>query len=83
MLLFVLNFHTEVMACLLVKTFTEITHIKKLNFEFQILSLQDYLLTVCGAGIYWINLTKFQLAIKFVKISRQLATTCKLQNTAV
>lgn len=52
MLLFVLNFHAEVMARLLVKTFTEITHIKKLNFEFQILSLQDYLLTVCGAGIY-------------------------------
>lgn len=83
MLLLVLNFSTEVVACLLVKTFTEITHTEKLNFKFQILIIQDHLLTVCGAGSYWSNLTKFQLAIKFVKISRQLATTCMLQNTAV
>jgi len=83
MLLFVLNLHTEVTACLLVKTLTEIIHIKKLNFEFQIASVQGHLLTVCGAGGYWSNLTKFQLAITFLKISRQLATTCKVQNTAV
>lgn len=52
MLLLVLNFSTEVVACLLVKTFTEITHTEKLNFKFQILIIQDHLLTVCRAGSY-------------------------------
>lgn len=52
MLLFVLNCHIEVVAYLLVKTFTEITNVKKLSFKFQLLSSQDHLLTIYGTGRY-------------------------------